>query len=107
MTNEEMALKIQAGEQGLISALWEQNTGLFAIKANSLYQAHYDRCQASGVTFDDVFQVCYFALLDAVQVYDPARGYKFTSYLTYPLKNHFNALVGLRSTKRDPLNDAA
>ena len=106
MTNEQMALRIQAGEKNLSGALWKKNAKLFRLMANKLYNNFYNRCVSSGVTEDDIFQCSYFALCAAVEAYNPENGYKFTAYIKYPLKNHFNALVGLRTSKRDPLNNA-
>ena len=41
----------------------------------------------------------YFAFLDAVQAYSPASGYRFTTYLHYPLQNRINALLGVRTVR--------
>ena len=105
MGNEELAARIKSGETDLMAQLWEQNGGLFRLKASGLYARYRERCISSGVTVDDIFQVGYFALADAVKAFDPAKGFKFMSYVSYPLLNHFKALVGLRTSKRDPLNN--
>ena len=104
MTNEELAKRIKNGEQELISALWEQNTGLIYKFAYNLFAKYQDRCNSSGVEPDDIVQCAFFALCDAVQTYDPESGFKLVTYMRFPLLNHFRALVGLRSSKRDPLN---
>jgi DNA-directed RNA polymerase specialized sigma subunit len=104
MTNEELAQRIQAGEHNLMAALWEQNTGIITLSALSLYNQYRERCASAGVELDDIIQISYFALCDAVQAYKPDRGYKLTSYYRYPLKNHFMALIGVRKSKRDALN---
>ena len=107
MSNEELAIRIQNGEKELISALWEKNRGIIHRSTYSLYTRYRDRCISSGVTPDDVIQVSYFALLDAVEAYESGSGYKLTTYLRYPLKNHFDALIGLRTSKRNPINQCA
>ena len=105
MTNEEMAIKIQAGELDLLNTLWEKNTGLFHNHAYTLYEQYYSRCLACGVEIDGIFQLSYFALCDAVKAFTPETGYKLTTYMRFPLKNHFNALLGIRG-KTNPLNDS-
>jgi RNA polymerase sigma factor (sigma-70 family) len=105
--NEELAVRIQNGERCLIADLWQQNIGLLTIKAFRLYDSYRERCASSGVELDDIVQVCYFALCDAVQAFQVDGEYKFTAYIKYPLLKHFRALVGIRSSKRDPLNQSA
>lgn len=50
----------------------------------------------------------YFALLDAVQAYNPDSGYKFITFMRYPLKNQFNEVLGFRTAKgrKNTLNNA-
>jgi len=104
MTNEELAQAIQQGEQ-LFPQLWEQ-TKLFIYRAaNSYFRRMESRCTASGVTVEDLCQEGYLALVDAVRAYDGE--YKLLTYLKYPLLNHFNALVGYRTRRRDGLNNCA
>lgn len=107
MTNEEIALRIQAGERNLIDVLWEQNTGLFMNKSYSLYTRNQHRCVLCGVEIEDIIQVCFLALLDAVRAFLPETGYKLMAYFKFPLLNHFSTLVGIRSVKRDALNYSA
>ena len=112
MTNEELAIKIQAGEQNLIAELWEQNKGLFYLHANKLYIKYRERCDSAGVEFDDIVQTGYFALCDAVQAFQADGEYKFTSYIPFHLLNHFYALLGIKWHKkkwivRDMLNQAS
>jgi RNA polymerase sigma factor (sigma-70 family) len=56
-------------------------------------------CKKAGIEVDDLVQESYFALLDAVQAYDPKSGYKFLAFMKYPIKNRFNELVGFRTAK--------
>lgn len=102
--NEELAVRIQNGEQELIAQLWEQNTGIIYLKANGLYTIYRELCISSGVTLDDIVQICYFALCEAIQAFKPEGEYKLLSYLNFPLLNHFRALLGIRTSKRNPLN---
>jgi RNA polymerase sigma factor (sigma-70 family) len=104
MTNEEFAIRIKSGEHGLMGELWEQNTGIFKLKAFRLYDQYRDRCASSGVELDDIVQISYFALCDAVTAFPIDGEYKLLSYIKYPLLNRFHSLVGIRSSKRDPLD---
>ena len=105
MSNEEIAIRIQGGERELLSQLWEQNTGIFNLNANRLYSLYRNRCISSGVTIDDIVQICFFALLEAVRAFNPHSGYKMLTYLRYPLLKQFRMIVGLHTSKRNPLND--
>jgi len=104
MTNEEMAVEIRNGNNELISDLWSQTVGFFTMRASSIYLARKELCNSAGIERDDIFQLCFIALCDAVAAYKPASGYKLLAYVNYPLKTHFNALCGIRSSKRDALN---
>jgi len=96
MTNEELAIKIKQGSIDLLPQLWEQ-IKLFIYRYSYRYFTLYgDSCTKAGADVDDLMQEGYFALLDAVQAYKPESEYKFLTFIGYPLKNHFNALVGFR-----------
>lgn len=97
MTNEEYSLLIKAGSDDLIPELWEQLYRLMYKKAASYYLHYQERCAAAGVELDDLRQEAYFAMLDAVEAYTQDSVYPLTAYLNYPLKNHFNAMTGLRT----------
>lgn len=100
MTNEELAVLIQAGDNGFLPQLWEQVRRLIAVKA---FRFHSKLGGSRGVEVDDLVQCGYFAVLDAVKYYTPAKAHKFTSYLNMTLKNAFRAAVGLRSSRIDLL----
>ena len=103
-SNEEMAVRIQQGETALYAQLWEQTKRLWIMLSMRLYRACKEQCAASGVEPDDVQQICFLALCDAVQAYDAAKGQSLTSYFKYPLQKHFRELLHTRTSKRDPLN---
>ena len=107
MTNEELATRIQQGERELIPELWEQVHDLIYWHVNRFCTQYSERCTASGVTEDDLKQTSFLALLDAVKGYKPDGEYKFTTYLNYPLINHFKAALGIRTAKRNPLDRCA
>lgn len=102
MNNEELAMQAKLGDRQAISALWEQTGGLIQMLTGRLLSnpASAERAAAAGVTMDDLTQEGYFALLDAVQAYDPAAEYKFTTYINRHIKNGFFACVGLRTQQQ-------
>lgn len=63
---------------------------------------------AGGVTLDDLMQAGFLGFLEAVRAYDPSAGFRFSSYLTYPVKSAFSEAEGRRSEKqkRDPIFSA-
>lgn len=104
MTNEDLAILIQQGQTELYNELWEQNVKLFTKKAYCLYRSHGESCARSGVELDDILQCCFLSLVEAVRAFNKESGYKLTTYINYPLTKHFRELLGIRTTKRDPLN---
>ena len=106
MTNEELAICIQNGESGLTSQLWDGMRGLVCLLSNRFYVQQRERCDAAGVTVDDLTQEGFLALLDAVKAYNPDDGYKLSAFLRFPLLNRFKAATGGRENHRkDPLNN--
>lgn len=106
MTNEELALKIQNGERNLIPTLWEQVERFIYLKSENWYWQHEETCIRCGVALDDLKQVSYFAFLDAIRYYTSADGYKFLTYLVFPLRNRFNEACGIhtKAQAQRPLN---
>ena len=75
MSNEEMAIRIQAGERELLGPLWEQNSGLLyrlARRYEGLGRLH-------GLEYDDLMQCAFLALSRAVEGFQEAKGYKLTA----------------------------
>lgn len=100
MTNEELVARIQAGEDDLLEQLWEQTNRLIAFKARGLL------IEANGtldVTFDDLYNTGFLALVEAVKTYSET-GAKFTTWLGYYLKTAFAETAGYRTVKqkKDP-----
>lgn len=101
MTNEEMALSIQAGDTSLLLPLFKQNMGFIyqqAKKWEEAFQPHpaYD--------IEDLQQNAYFAVLEAAQRFDPNKGLYITM-LAYTLKTAFAELCGVRTEaqRKDPV----
>lgn len=103
MTNEELATEIRAGRAGY-GELWERVHRFVRQQAHRYYTLHAGTCVHAGVEQDDLVQCGFLALQDAVQAFDPARGYTLLAYLRYPLSNRFREACGLRTRRRDPLN---
>lgn len=67
MTNEELVVRIRAGEQHLMGELWEQVEGLIKWKARRIMTILDSTGINSGVEFDDLYQSGYLALVAAVK----------------------------------------
>lgn len=109
MTNEELAIRAKTGDKDCETELFLQLEKWFYKISGSFFRRYSERCEYSGVTVDDLFQSCYFAMLEAVKAYNPESGYKFITYLSYHIKNAFNGLAGLRTEaqRNNPLNNCA
>ena len=104
MTNEELARKAKDGDRDALIELWEQNHGLAAYISRRRYNQQESHGRMCGVDMDDFMQTTFLALVKAVGYYDPEKAFSFNSYWTNCIKNEFNVLLGVRSTKRDALN---
>jgi len=111
MTNEELAQRIKAGEKDLVGELWNQTERLlkYMIDRELVSTDKAERAEAAGVTREDLLQESYFALLQAVEAYDPESGFAFSSFLKWPLKNVVNRAIGIKTQKdrEAPLSSAA
>lgn len=102
MSNEELAVKIQAGELNYLPELWAQTKKWIAASYKRMLRnstASQDRFIRAGVTLDDLQQEGYFALLEAVDAYKPDAGYQFITYLRYPIMNRYFSAIGLKTAK--------
>lgn len=103
MSNEEMALAIQAGDDSLILPLWEQCKGLICKEAHRWARAFENRPE---IDVDDLIQSGYFALLNAAQRFkpDPECG-TFAGLLYWTLKGAFADAcnVRTRTQQKDPI----
>ncbi len=81
-TNEELIERLQAAEKGtrdaaaIMGELWEQNKGLVKLAIR----------KATGLPvgeqgFEDLQQQAYFGFHAAAYMFDPATGYKFSSFV--------------------------
>lgn len=106
MTNEELAKRIQDGDEALLLELWNQVRGFVARQARRRYVLTNG---LGGVEIEDLVQSGYIALVEAVRSYDPMSGYPFIAYLRTTLKTAFSEAGGYRSSRQfhDPLHTAA
>lgn len=100
MSNEELAQLIKAGDNGYLPQLWEQVRRFITMQALRFHSRLENKRRVDA---DDLIQSGYFAVLEAVRYYEPAKGYKFTTYLNTTLKKAFRETVGLRSSRIDLL----
>ena len=91
-TNEEWAGKAKEGERGAVPALWEGVCRFIEWQAKK-YAAH-PLCRP---TAEDLTQAGFFAMLDAVKIFEPERSAKFLTVLSYTLKKRFNEENGTHS----------
>lgn len=105
MTNEELAVLIQAGERDKLVELWSQVQRFVHDRA---YKWAVAVGTAGGVTVEDLTQAGYLALVDAVERFDSAAGGTFLTIMGYSLKTAFTQAAGMRTKREreDPLRAA-
>lgn len=97
MTNEELVIQIQQGGAG-IELLWDRVQKFIRILADRYYK---NGCaERPDIDREDLVQVGYFALNDAVKAYNPDNEYKFLTYLSAHCRNRFNEFAGIRSASQ-------
>lgn len=103
MTNEQLAEFINAGgNDELIPLLWEKVKKLMYRRAGGYYRAFAELFDKAGVTVWDIKQAAYPAFLKAIEAYkNKGSGYKFTTFLRYPMQIAVKELIG-----SDPLNNS-
>lgn len=104
MSNEEIVVRIQAGETDLMEQLWAGVERLVWWRANRVSKAIDGRY---GVESDDLYQSGYLAMMSAVETYKPENG-SFSTWLMFYLKTAFAEVTGFRTTKgrMEPINNA-
>lgn len=73
MTNEQLAVLIKQGEQERTPELWENVRKLLYKLSFHQYTAHADLFKQQGLSLEDIQQESYFAMLGAVEAYNPER----------------------------------
>lgn len=93
MTNEELVLRIKAGETDLMDTLWAQVYRFAYKRAYKFYNTYIDRCRSFGIELEDLQQESFFAIYRAVEEYKPDRNTVFLTYAGLCLKRVFFALT--------------
>ena len=97
MSNEELAMKIKAGERDKLLPLWEQ------VRRFAYQQARrWAAAGRGGITVEDLVQEGFLAMLDAMERWRPEAG-TFLSMYSMRLKAAFTLAIGQR-TQRDRLD---
>lgn len=99
-SNEELAERIKAGEKELLPILWGQIRNLIALFATRYYMTAQQRYSAY-VDNEDFIQCGYFAMIEALNAYDPEKQFRFTSYLKYRYTDCVNKMLGIRRVRSD------
>lgn len=103
MNLNELVLAVQRGEETKLEELWLKVERFVWYCSRRYFFAR----QLPGIELDDLYQVGYFALLDAVRTYDPDRG-AFLTHFAWRLRHSFhNSWGNNERRRRDPLNCAA
>ena len=102
MTNEQLAEFIkQGGADDLKPALWDRVKHLMFKLAGQYYSSYEERFTSCGAELADFRQECYPAFIKAIEAYSPEKGYAFTSYLEYHIRNAGAELLGIRNAGRE------
>ena len=107
MSNEQCAMI--AKETGNYCDIWARVERLCYKIACAYYNTKAERCKAAGVTLEDLKQESFFGVVDAVKDFDETSGFLFASFLSFHMRNRFNNLCGLRTSRQrgEPLNNCA
>ena len=103
MTNEELALRVRAGENDKILELWSCVRGYAWKQAKRWAVALNGR---GGATAEDLAQVAFLAMLEAANTFKGTG--KFLGWYAFYIKTNFSKACGLRTTrdKNDPIHNA-
>jgi RNA polymerase sporulation-specific sigma factor len=93
---DELAIACKMDKRN-IETLW-----LSVYRLIRLWASKYCKVDNNRYDKSDLIQSAYFALLKAVEAYTADRGYKFVTYLNYHCRNEFAAVIGIRTSKREP-----
>ncbi len=100
MKAEKIVERVRTGEPGAMLEMWEAVRLFVEAKARD----YANRC---FVPIDDLRQDGFFAVMDAVELYDTGREHgSFLSLLSFTLQKRFFEEMGVRSSKRDALQYA-
>lgn len=93
MTNEELAVRIQQGEQNLIPKLWHQVVKFISFMARQYLSQKKLRGAYCAAEEDDLVNQAYFGFLTAIKGFNPDKG-KFLAYLDLAIRTSFLQATG-------------
>lgn len=85
MTNEEMCISIQNGDNTLKSQLWDNVSKIYNFLADKFFSNNAEKCTKCGLQRDDIHQISYFAFEHSIKAFDISKGYAFTTYAKFSL----------------------
>ena len=92
MSNQELALMIQAGDQDQLPVLWEQVKRLCSI----IERRYYEMSKSNiAVDMEDLDQESYLGMVEAVERFKPEMG-SFNSILDLCIRRHCRVALGLQ-----------
>ncbi|WP_373483852.1 sigma-70 family RNA polymerase sigma factor [Acetobacterium sp.] len=104
MTNEELVKAYQDGDKEAMNDIVVNNKGLVNMVVNSFYNG----LESSYMDRDDLEQIGYMGLMESVKHFDPAMGFKFSTYASKAIRGYISR--GLRVStpweKRSDTNGA-
>lgn len=89
MTNEELTMRIKAGETDLMDDLWSQVNRFVCRQARKFINTYSDRCRQLGFELEDLKQEGYLAIHKAVEGFNAERSTTFLTYAGYHIKHRF------------------
>lgn len=103
MTNEELAVLVQAGDRDKLLDLWQQIRRLVLKRAD-----RWVVYRSGGAELEDMLQAGFIALMRAVDSFDPSAGCKFSTLYYRFMLTEFSIATNGRTAKqqRDPLHAA-
>lgn len=103
METEDIVVQIQNGHFELLEELWNREHKLIGLWANKFYSQYaWDGVDPSGYEKEDLKQTGYFALVDAVEHFDPSKG-KFNAILFWYVKHAFQDAIGAAHRRKPDL----
>ena len=85
MTNEEMCISIQNGDNTLKFQLWDNVSKIYYFLADKFFSNNAEKCTKCGLQRDDIHQLSYFAFEHSIKAFDISKGYAFTTYAKFSL----------------------
>lgn len=105
MSNEELAVLIQDGDNARILELWQQcNAFVWKQARREIYRLEGRR----GVDVNDLAQSGFLAMLDAAKSFDANAGFAFMTWLGFKIKTAFQEAAGCRTKRQmmEPIDNS-